>query len=73
MYPVSKPMSKNESLAQTSGQAEYIIDMPDLPGQLFGAFVLAKIKPMSIIRKIDTTEAMVSTYSADPFLVNLFL
>jgi xanthine dehydrogenase/oxidase len=58
-YPVSKPISKIESLAQTSGQAEYIMDMPDLPGQLFGAFVLAKTRPLSIIRKIHTNEAMV--------------
>ncbi|RZC34943.1 indole-3-acetaldehyde oxidase-like, partial [Asbolus verrucosus] len=57
MYPVTKPISKIESLAQTSGQAEYIMDMPDLSNQLFGAFVLAKTKSLSIIRKIDTSEA----------------
>lgn len=58
-YPLTRPMAKKESLAQTSGQAEYIIDMPDQPNQLFGAFVLAKIRPLSTIRKIDSSEAMV--------------
>ncbi|KAG5869882.1 hypothetical protein JTB14_025532, partial [Gonioctena quinquepunctata] len=58
MYPVSKPVSKIESVYQTTGEAEYISDLPDLPEQLYAAFVLAKAKPNSKIVKIDTRFAL---------------
>lgn len=59
LYPLTQAISKLEALAQTSGQAEYIIDMPDMPHQLFGVLVLAQAPPNSLILKIDTTAALV--------------
>lgn len=60
IYPVTKPILKLEALAQTSGQAEYIADIPDRPKQLFASFVLAKSEPNSIITSVDPSEALVS-------------
>lgn len=59
LYPLTQAIPKLEALAQTSGQAEYIIDMPDMPHQLFGALVLAQAPANSVISKIDTTSALV--------------
>ncbi|KAF2885005.1 hypothetical protein ILUMI_21179 [Ignelater luminosus] len=58
LYPLTQPIPKLEALAQCSGQAKYIMDMHDEPGQLYGAFVLAKATACSVISKIDTTEAL---------------
>lgn len=58
-YPLSEPLIKVEALAQTTGQAEYIDDIPDRPGQLFAAFVLAEAEANSTISNIDATQAMV--------------
>ncbi|KAJ8955360.1 hypothetical protein NQ318_003457 [Aromia moschata] len=52
LYPLSQPIPKIEAVYQTTGEAEYITDMPDLPNQLFAAFVLAKATPSSKILKI---------------------
>ncbi|KAJ8967053.1 hypothetical protein NQ317_000045 [Molorchus minor] len=57
-YPVGEPIPKIEAYAQTSGEAEYIADMPDLPYQLFAAFVTAKAAPNSTILKVDATAAL---------------
>ncbi|XP_063928230.1 uncharacterized protein LOC135141244 [Zophobas morio] len=58
LYPLTKPIPKLEALAQTSGQAEYIEDMPDLHNQLHGALVLAHAPPNSKIIRIDTKKAL---------------
>lgn len=47
---------------QFSGEAQYLYDMPDLPNQLFAAFVVAKAQPHSVIKNIDTSEALVSIF-----------
>uniref|UniRef100_A0A182QKS2 FAD-binding PCMH-type domain-containing protein n=1 Tax=Anopheles farauti TaxID=69004 RepID=A0A182QKS2_9DIPT len=67
-WPVTKHMPKVEGLAQTAGEADYTDDLPNLPGQLFGAFVLAT-KPRTTILRIDPSEALaragvVAFYSA---------
>uniref|UniRef100_A0A240PM44 FAD-binding PCMH-type domain-containing protein n=1 Tax=Anopheles epiroticus TaxID=199890 RepID=A0A240PM44_9DIPT len=67
-WPVTKHMPKVEGLSQTAGEADYTDDIPNLPGQLFGAFVLAT-KPRTRILRIDPTEALarpgvVAFYSA---------
>lgn len=59
LYPVGQPINKIEALAQTSGSAEFIVDMPDRPGQLFGAFVLADAPANSTIISVDKSEALV--------------
>lgn len=58
MYPISYPAKKVEAIFQATGEAEFISDMPDLPEQLYAAFVLCKTKPLSEIVKIDTGKAM---------------
>ncbi|CAH0550009.1 unnamed protein product [Brassicogethes aeneus] len=58
MYPVSQPIIKLDALDQTSGRAQYIEDMPDLPDQLFAQFVVAKSPAGSLIQNIDPTEAL---------------
>ncbi|XP_039453634.1 uncharacterized protein LOC120432483 [Culex pipiens pallens] len=56
-WPLTQNVPKIEALAQTSGEAEYINDMPDRPNELHAAFVLAT-EVQSRIAKIDATEAM---------------
>ncbi|KAL1516706.1 hypothetical protein ABEB36_000583 [Hypothenemus hampei] len=69
LYPLTQPIQKLEALNQTSGQAEYILDIPDLPGQLHSCFVKAEASPGSVITNIDTSKALqlpgvVAFYSA---------
>jgi xanthine dehydrogenase/oxidase len=70
LYPLTQAITKLEALAQTSGQAQYVEDLPDLPSQLFGALVLAEAPPNSTIQKIDPSKALkcddiVAFYSKD--------
>ncbi|KAL3275092.1 hypothetical protein HHI36_019863 [Cryptolaemus montrouzieri] len=58
LYPLTKAIPKIEALAQTSGQAQYIEDMPDLPHQLYGKLVLAKAAANSDVINIDASRAM---------------
>ncbi|XP_060520176.1 xanthine dehydrogenase-like [Cylas formicarius] len=58
LYPLTQPVTKVEALAQTSGQAQYILDIPDQPGQLHAVLVQARATPGSTITKIDTTAAL---------------
>lgn len=59
LYPLTKAIPKIEAEAQTSGQAQYIFDMTNLPYQLWGALVLAKTPPNSLIKHVDPSEALV--------------
>ncbi|XP_066141648.1 uncharacterized protein [Euwallacea fornicatus] len=58
LYPLTEPILKLEALAQTSGQAKYILDLPELPGQLHGCLVKAGAKAGSTIVRIDATAAL---------------
>lgn len=58
LYPITEPISKLEALTQCAGEAEYIIDKPDRPNQLYAAFVLAKASAGSKIKSTDTTAAL---------------
>ncbi|CAH2233051.1 jg18400 [Pararge aegeria aegeria] len=55
------PLSKENKIAtfkiQCAGEAKYVDDTPSLPGEVFLAFVLAKI-PLGTIRKIDPSIAL---------------
>ncbi|CAG0880344.1 unnamed protein product [Cyprideis torosa] len=42
-FPVGKPTVKLEAHAQTSGEAEYVNDIPPFPRELQGAFVLSSV------------------------------
>ncbi|OXA39833.1 Benzaldehyde dehydrogenase (NAD(+)) [Folsomia candida] len=56
--PLYKPIRKIEAIHQTSGEAEYIADLPTLPNELFGAFLLSKAANATL-RSIDATQALV--------------
>ncbi|XP_026467613.1 indole-3-acetaldehyde oxidase-like [Ctenocephalides felis] len=56
-WPLQKPISKIEGLAQCSGEAQYIIDIPPFPNELYGAFVLST-KAGAEITKIDVSKAL---------------
>ncbi|XP_068084723.1 uncharacterized protein [Anabrus simplex] len=56
-WPINKPVIKMEAHVQTSGEAEYVDDIPSMPGELFASFVLAKEGPGSIA-EIDTSSAL---------------
>lgn len=43
----------------TLGEAEYIYDMPIVGGDLYGAFVIAKLGP-AVLDNLDPSEALVS-------------
>lgn len=58
-WPLTEPVVKYEGLAQCSGEAKYINDMPKLKDELWAAFVLAH-KVQCKIDLIDATEALVN-------------
>jgi xanthine dehydrogenase/oxidase len=57
MYPVNKPIPKVEAAAQTAGEAEFINDIPERPGELHGAFVLTT-QGSGSIASIDDSQAL---------------
>ncbi|RPA90402.1 putative xanthine dehydrogenase [Choiromyces venosus 120613-1] len=54
---VGKQIAHLPSLKQTTGEAEYIDDMPNIDGQLFGALILSK-KAHAKLVKVDFTPAL---------------
>ncbi|GLV36464.1 Aldehyde oxidase 3 [Carabus blaptoides fortunei] len=58
LYPLTQPVVKLEAMIQCSGEAQYLNDTPPIPGELFGAFVLAEAKPLSTVKNVDTSEAL---------------
>ncbi|XP_053687412.1 aldehyde oxidase 1-like [Sabethes cyaneus] len=56
-WPLTQNIPKIEGLAQTSGEAEYINDMPQMVNELHAAFVLAKAVHVRIV-KIDASKAL---------------
>ncbi|XP_065075928.1 xanthine dehydrogenase/oxidase-like [Ochlerotatus camptorhynchus] len=56
-WPLTQYTPKLEGLAQTSGEAEYVNDVPKMPNELHAAFVLAT-EIQSRIVKIDATKAL---------------
>ncbi|XP_060523086.1 xanthine dehydrogenase-like isoform X2 [Cylas formicarius] len=58
LYPLARSTSKIEAKYQVTGEAEYVLDMPNLPNQLFAAFVLAQATPGSRIIKCNPDKAL---------------
>ncbi|XP_061717702.1 xanthine dehydrogenase-like [Cydia pomonella] len=68
LWPLNQPIEKVEALIQCAGEAPYTEDLPALPREVFGAFVLARV-PVGEIDHIDASEALhhpgvVTFYSA---------
>ncbi|KAF4522205.1 hypothetical protein B566_EDAN007356 [Ephemera danica] len=57
MWPVNQPIPKIEALAQCSGEAEFINDLPSFPNELHAAFVLTN-QATGKISKIDAESAL---------------
>lgn len=58
LWPLNQPLPKMEAIHQTSGEAQYVNDVPALPNEVFCAFVLTTV-PNGIIESIDASEALV--------------
>ncbi|XP_055621822.1 uncharacterized protein LOC129765481 [Toxorhynchites rutilus septentrionalis] len=56
-WPMTKNIPKVEGMVQTSGEAKYIEDLPNLPNELYGALVCAT-RPRSRIIDIDTSSVL---------------
>lgn len=52
-------MPKYEAMIQSSGEAQYANDIPPMPREVFGAFVLSTVHSGKV-DKIDATEVLVS-------------
>ncbi|NP_001299599.1 indole-3-acetaldehyde oxidase-like [Amyelois transitella] len=57
LYPLNKPMPKLEAMIQSAGEAEYTNDVPPIPGEVFGAFVLATVHSGQI-DEVDGTDVL---------------
>ncbi|CAH2260610.1 jg18282 [Pararge aegeria aegeria] len=57
LWPLNEPIPKIDGLVQCAGEAKYTDDVPSLPGEVFLAFVLAKV-PLGTIQKIDASIAL---------------
>ncbi|XP_015110494.1 xanthine dehydrogenase [Diachasma alloeum] len=57
LWPYNKPLPKTESIYQTSGEAEYVNDIPPQPREVFCAFVHT-IFSSGKITNIDASEAL---------------
>ncbi|XP_034833025.2 xanthine dehydrogenase/oxidase-like [Maniola hyperantus] len=57
LWPLNKPMPKIDGLIQCAGESKYTDDVPSLKGEVFLAFVLAKVS-LGTIQKIDSSRAL---------------
>ncbi|XP_050507821.1 xanthine dehydrogenase isoform X1 [Diabrotica virgifera virgifera] len=57
-WPLTQPIPKLESLVQCSGEAEYVMDKPIRPHEVFCSFVTAQALPGSKIVTIDASKAL---------------
>jgi len=64
--PVGQPLVHRSALAQCTGEAKYVDDMPKIPGTLHAALILSQ-RPHATIVSIDTAAA-----AAIPGVVRIF-
>ncbi|CAH2267498.1 jg22586 [Pararge aegeria aegeria] len=43
LYPLNQPVQKLEAVIQSSGEAQYVNDIPSMKNEVFGAFVLSTV------------------------------
>ncbi|KAG7302262.1 hypothetical protein JYU34_013757 [Plutella xylostella] len=67
LYPLNQPVTKLEAQIQASGEAQYVNDIPPLPREVFGAFVLSTVHigEVNHINASDVleTEGVVALYT----------
>lgn len=71
-WPLTQFVQKYEALIQSSGESKYTNDMPNLPNELWAAFVPATKVHAKVI-SIDTTEALVRNVTAIASWLNLMI
>ncbi|XP_076300418.1 xanthine dehydrogenase [Lasioglossum baleicum] len=57
LWPLTQPIPKIESAHQTSGEAQYVNDLPPFHNEVFCAFVLTTV-PNGKVASIDASEAL---------------
>ena len=57
LFPINKPVEKYEARLQCTGEAIYINDIPEIPGELHAAFVYSTIANCDL-DTVDPTEAL---------------
>lgn len=58
-FPIGEPIEKLEAKIQCTGEAEYVDDIPPIPGELFAAFVQSTIGNCNL-ETVDPGPALVS-------------
>lgn len=61
IWPLNQPMPKTESVYQTSGEAQFVNDIPPFPNEVFCAFVLTTIANGKV-ENINASEALVKFF-----------
>ena len=59
LFPLNQPLEKLEAIIQSSGEAQYVNDIPSFPNQVFAAFVLSKVHAGSV-DFVDKEDILVS-------------
>lgn len=57
LWPINQPVPKLEAMYQTSGEAQYVNDIPPFPNEVFCAYVLTTV-PNGRIANVDASEAL---------------
>ena len=57
LFPINKPVEKYEARLQCTGEAIYINDIPEIPGELHAAFVYSTMANCDL-DTVDPTEAL---------------
>ena len=60
LYPINKPVEKYEARIQCTGEAIYINDIPEIPGELHAAFVYSTLANCYLDR-VDPSAALAMT------------
>lgn len=60
LFPLNEPVDKLEGKIQSGGEATFANDIPPLPREVFGAFVLSKVH-IGEVDTIDIEEVLVRT------------
>ncbi|CAH2090197.1 unnamed protein product [Euphydryas editha] len=60
LYPLNQPVQKLEAVIQSSGEAQFVNDIPPLPREVFGAFVLSTVSNGDV-DIIDGKEALATS------------
>ena len=68
LFPINKPVEKYEARMQCTGEAIYINDIPEIPGELHAAFVYSTMANCEL-DTVDPTEALAMPGEKDNFFL----